>query len=149
MSSQHGPRNHLVNYFSYGSSPIDWCEENYTVSPYIAEFFNTISNVLLATVPLVLLKLHKPYAEAVGSKIQVVTVMVVVVGLSSAYFHATLSLCGQLLDEISILWMVMSCFALYLPKYLMPKLLQDEEGRPTFLIAVCIYKRRKKWDWLF
>ncbi|KAG2235415.1 hypothetical protein INT48_005765 [Thamnidium elegans] len=32
-------------YWGPVTSTIDWCEENYIVSPYIAEFFNTITNL--------------------------------------------------------------------------------------------------------
>jgi len=41
----------MYNHFSRGSSPIDWCEDNYRFTPNIAEFFNTVSNFLFLLLP--------------------------------------------------------------------------------------------------
>lgn len=54
--------------------------------------------------PPILIYLFKDYGKHVHPGIHIVWIMLIVVGISSAYFHATLSLVGQLLDEISIIW---------------------------------------------
>lgn len=63
-----------------------------------------LSNVLFLVMPPILIHLFRDYGKFVNKGIFVVWSMLMVVGLASCYFHATLSLLGQLLDEISILW---------------------------------------------
>ena len=103
-----------------------------------AEFFNTISNIMFLVIPPLLIHLHQPYAKCLGPGIQIMWLLLIVVGASSAYFHARLSLLGQLLDEIAILWVIMAGFAMWYPKGAMPPILRDKEGRNTFISFVSL-----------
>ena len=75
-------------YWGKPSSTVDWCEPNYSVSYYIAEFFNTFSSLAMVFVGLVGMWMHRGpqfenrYKYAFGS--------VAIVGVGSAAFHGTL-----------------------------------------------------------
>lgn len=112
-----------------GSSPIDWCEPNYTMHPSIAEFTNTISNITFILLSPVFIYLYRDYARVVNHGVTIIWILFAIVGISSAYFHATLSLLGQMLDELSILWLLAASFALWTPRRVYPAILKGSRLR--------------------
>jgi len=70
--------------------------------------------------------LFKEYGRFVTPGIHLLWVLLIVVGLSSMYFHATLSLLGQLLDELAILWVFIAAFSLFYPKRYYPKFVKND-----------------------
>lgn len=112
---------------------MDWCEDNYTHSPHIAEFVNTVSNGLFFLLPPLLIRLHCSYAAHCGRGIHLVWLLLIVVGASLTYFHATLSLTGQLLDELAILWVVVASYWLWFPQSCVPAYWREQpDGRARF-----------------
>ena len=123
--------------FEPHSSHLDWCEENYAVTPHVrarptpltdpssvpsglrgrgqvAEFWNSTSGFLLCF-PLVPLAahafrpMHRHRLRRDGSRspgLLILWALMAAAGVGSAWFHASLSLAGQLLDELSVIWVI-------------------------------------------
>ncbi|XP_055514305.1 alkaline ceramidase 1 isoform X1 [Leucoraja erinacea] len=125
----------MVDVFAYQSSQVDWCEDNFQYSENVAEFYNMASNVsFFISVPIMMYLWH-PYAQKRNKAVYLLWVMVMLVGSFSAYYHMTLSYFGQLLDELSILWVLAFAYMLWFPKRHLPKPIKN---RKVFSLVVCL-----------
>jgi hypothetical protein len=109
-----------TGYWGTPDSSIDWCERNYVVrqlvlqggrwqcqvrhrggvpqvTPYVAEFYNTISNVILLAVGL--FGLRRCWTLGLEARFYAMSFCTLVVGFGSAAFHGTLRYHWQLMDE--------------------------------------------------
>lgn len=80
----------------------DWCESNYSVSRYVAEFFNTVSSIPTFTVGVYFLL--KARQHKYGFRFSLAGAMLALVGIGSVAFHGTLTRAGQILDEVPMLY---------------------------------------------
>jgi len=102
-------RNPLVGFWGKPTSTLDWCEENYIQSPYIAEFWNTITNLSMILPALVgLWNWHKFHLEM---RYLMAYLALLLVGVGSLLFHGTLLYSMQLLDELPML--ILAAFLLF------------------------------------
>ena len=84
------------------TSLIDWCEENYVVSPYIAEWSNTLTNAIF-----VLVAVYYTYCSLRNSmeyRFVLIGLGFALVGVGSWWFHMTLQYKYQLLDELPMVY---------------------------------------------
>ncbi|XP_020371076.2 alkaline ceramidase 1 [Rhincodon typus] len=128
----------MANVFAYQSSQIDWCEDNFQFSEKVAEFYNTISSVsFFISSPIMMYLLH-PYAQKRSRAVYLIWVMIMFVGFFSAYYHMTLSYFGQLLDELSILWVLAIGYMLWFPRRHLPTFITTRKSfsRIVFLAAL-------------
>ncbi|XP_069864298.1 alkaline ceramidase 1 [Dipodomys merriami] len=126
----------MPSIFSYQSSEVDWCEDNFQHSELVAEFYNTFSNVSFFFFGPLLLVLMHPYAKQRSRSIQGVCVLFMFIGLFSMYFHMTLSFLGQLLDELSILWLLAYNYGLWMPRCYFPAFLKGNRSHFSWLVVV-------------
>lgn len=82
--------------------------------------------------------LFADFGRKVSPGIHIVWAFLIFVGLSSAYFHATLSLMGQLLDELSILWVYTLTMILYCPRHNLPNFLKNRYVFSSLLLTLSI-----------
>ncbi|KAI1891617.1 hypothetical protein AGOR_G00145630 [Albula goreensis] len=128
----------MAGVFSYESSEVDWCEDNYRHSENVVEYFNTMSSFIFFVVSPIMLYLFHPYARERNLAVHLVWLMMIFVGLFSMYFHMTLSYVGQMLDEISILWVLAIGYALWFPRRHFPFFVKDRSSFCWMVLLITI-----------
>lgn len=91
------------------TASIDWCESNYEYTPWIAEFWNTISNISMIIPPLY--GFYNAYTQKLEMRYYLSNLFLLVVGIGSTMFHMTLQYSMQLLDEVPMVFT--TCLFIY------------------------------------
>lgn len=96
------PETHYEGFWGHPTATIDWCEENYLFSPYIAEMINSLTNLMF-----IFLALHHVYSTFKNKHPRLyifVSLGFASVGIGSFMFHSTLQYEHQLMDELPMVW---------------------------------------------
>ncbi|KAG0233821.1 Alkaline ceramidase 3 [Actinomortierella wolfii] len=75
-----------VGYWSPNTASVDWCENNYVVSYYIAEFWNTISSLYICLIG----ELGFFLSPTREKRLLLIMKTITIVGIGSTAFHGTL-----------------------------------------------------------
>ncbi|PWA21091.1 hypothetical protein CCH79_00009417, partial [Gambusia affinis] len=118
----------MADVFAYESSELDWCEDNYRYSEHVVEYFNTVSSFFFFIIAPIMIYLLHPYAKERSLAIHMVWIMMIFVG----------NFVGQMLDELSILWVLAVGYATWFPRKLFPSFIKDRStfSRLVLLITV-------------
>lgn len=84
------------------TSTIDWCEENYVVSAYIAEALNTVTNSCF--IALAAFAIYHAYKNRLDTRFILSAFGFLLVGVGLWLFHMTLRYEYQLLDELPMIY---------------------------------------------
>jgi dihydroceramidase len=101
----------LAGFWGPPTATVDWCEANYVVTPFVCEFFNTISSAAMILAAGLGAFLHRRVFD--GWMLTAFGCLGAV-GLGSVAFHGTLKFEFQLLDELPMLYLVTMMFYLLL-----------------------------------
>ncbi|KAM7525269.1 hypothetical protein LguiA_015171 [Lonicera macranthoides] len=108
------------------TSSTEWCENNYVYSSYIAEFYNTISNI--PCILLALIGLVNSLRQGFEKRFSVLHVSNMALAIGSMLYHATLQHVQQQGDETPMVWeMLLYIYILYSPDW------HYRSTMPTFL----------------
>uniref|UniRef100_H2XP03 Alkaline ceramidase n=1 Tax=Ciona intestinalis TaxID=7719 RepID=H2XP03_CIOIN len=82
------PSNVVEGFWGKPTATLDWCEENYVTNKYIAEFWNTTSNVIMILPPLVCALYN--WNKGLEMRYILANLSILAVGVGSWMFHMTL-----------------------------------------------------------
>jgi len=91
-----------TGYWGEVTATIDWCEHNYTLTKYLAEFWNSVSSLVILVLGLAgALLARRRHLE---HRYIWLNFAVAVVGFGSFMFHGTMRFGWQLWDEIPMIY---------------------------------------------
>ncbi|MED6153030.1 hypothetical protein PIB30_097617 [Stylosanthes scabra] len=106
----------LSSFWGPVTSTTECCEENYAHSSYIAEFYNTISNI--PCILLALLGLINALRQRFEKRFTVLHLSNMALAIGSMLYHATLQNVQQQSDETPMVWeMLLYLYILYSPDW--------------------------------
>ncbi|XP_065196013.1 alkaline ceramidase 3-like [Sycon ciliatum] len=108
------------------TATLDWCESNYVWNFYVAEWWNTLSNLLM-----ILFGLHgavRVYRSGGEQRFFWSFLGLFVVGLGSWLFHMTLTYPMQLVDELSMLYVTSTLIYCAVE-------IKSDTAKPNYLLA--------------
>lgn len=115
---------HNQNDFFWGAvtSSVDWCEKNYGITFYIAEFFNTFSSFAMIIVGILGIFFHKKFLE---KRFLFAFFFTIIVGIGSTLFHCMLKYEMQMLDELPMLYVAFTFVFIVLER-------NSQHGKPSY-----------------
>ncbi|KAF3903136.1 hypothetical protein ABW21_db0206172 [Orbilia brochopaga] len=164
-----GSENQGVGLWGVPTSSVNWCEQDYTISYYVAEFFNTFSSLCMAAFGLLgqwSLRRLSPNTGSTGiydpllahpsllgiNRVWFTWFALQLVGWGSVAFHGSLQWWSQAFDEVPMVWtaiihlttcLVGRCepFPLAVPK----THLRRVTGLKAYLIPSLQHDRKGEW----
>eukprot|EP00049_Salpingoeca_infusionum_P019413 m.361761 g.361761 ORF g.361761 m.361761 type:complete len:269 (+) comp19858_c0_seq1:70-876(+) len=121
-------------FWGEATATIDWCEANYVVTYYVAEFFNSVSSLVIMFLGLV--GVFQWFSMQHEPRFLVLWLLVMFVGFGSTLFHGTLLFPMQLLDELPMVYCLLGFAYCFIernhtnPKY---------KTLPTMLVLYAIF----------
>jgi dihydroceramidase len=91
-------------YWGTPTSSVDWCENNYQLTPWIAELANTLSSLVIFAVGAWGIYV---YRRSLAPRFLLAFLALACVGLGSVAFHATLRFELQMFDELPMLYLAL------------------------------------------
>jgi len=90
-----------VGFWGAPTASVDWCERNYALLPWVCEAFNTFSSLAMVLAGTLGISLR-----TFAREVRIAFALLILVGLGSIAFHATLRFELQMLDELPMLYLV-------------------------------------------
>lgn len=120
----------------------DWCEGNYEMVPFIAEFWNTLSNGMYIYIGLWTMF---EFTNTIYHRLQLCGLSLIVIGIGSICYHGTITRWGQAFDELAILYWEVALLAVVFEKQEMAYPLIKYLYAPFAIFETVLYWQMDKY----